>query len=309
MGAPPAIIALSRWYPLSKRGTYYGFFSASHNLGEFLSFLFVGAVVGFCGWQWGFVGSSVAGVLGVATILLLMHDTPESKGLPPIEELTGEEPSGTPGDRGKTSDLQRSVIRNPLVWVLALSSAFMYVSRYAINGWGVLFLQEIKGYTLAAATQVISVNALCGIVGTVFSGWLSDAFFSGRRNVPAFGFGVLNTVALCLFLYSGSGLVINILSMILFGVAIGVLICFLGGLMAIDIVPREATGAALGIVGMASYVGAGLQDIVSGWLINSGKTELDGVTSYNFDSAIVFWIGASVVSFILALFVARRSHS
>ena len=26
MGAPPAIIALSRWFPLSKRGTYYGFF-------------------------------------------------------------------------------------------------------------------------------------------------------------------------------------------------------------------------------------------------------------------------------------------
>ena len=247
-------------------------------------------------------------VLGVLTIVLLMHDTPESKGLPPIEELTGEETPGTPRDHGKTSDLQRSVIRNPLVWVLALSSAFMYISRYAINGWGVLFLQEIKGYTLAAATQVISVNALCGIVGTVFSGWLSDAFFHGRRNVLAFGFGVLNTVALCLFLYSGDGLVVNILSMILFGVAIGVLICFLGGLMAIDIVPREATGAALGIVGMASYVGAGLQDIVSGWLINSGKTELDGVTSYNFDSAIVFWIAASAVSFILALFVAKRSH-
>ena len=308
MGAPPAIIALSRWYPLSKRGTYYGFFSASHNLGEFLSFLFVGAVVGFFGWQWGFVGSSVAGVLGVLTIVLLMHDTPESKGLPPIEELSVEETPVTPRDHGKTSDLQRSVIRNPLVWVLALSSAFMYISRYAINGWGVLFLQEIKGYTLAAATQVISVNALCGIVGTVFSGWLSDAFFYGRRNVLAFGFGVLNTVALCLFLYSGDGLIVNILSMILFGVAIGVLICFLGGLMAIDIVPREATGAALGIVGMASYVGAGLQDIVSGWLINSGKTELDGVTSYNFDSAIVFWIAASAVSFILALFVAKRSH-
>ena len=59
MGAPPAIIALSRWYPLSKRGTYYGFFSASHNLGEFLSFLFVGAVVGFFGWQWGFVLSLI----------------------------------------------------------------------------------------------------------------------------------------------------------------------------------------------------------------------------------------------------------
>ena len=186
--------------------------------------------------------------------------------------------------------------------------AIIALSRYAINGWGVLFLQEVKGYSLATATQVISVNALLGIVGTVFSGWLSDTLFHGRRNVLAFGFGVLNTIALCLFLYSGDGMFVNLLSMVLFGMAIGVLICFLGGLMAIDIVPREATGAALGIVGMASYVGAGLQDIVSGWLINSGKTVTDGVTTYDFDTAIVFWIAASALSFILALFVSKKSH-
>ena len=186
--------------------------------------------------------------------------------------------------------------------------AIIALSRYAINGWGVLFLQEVKGYSLATATQVISVNALLGIVGTVFSGWLSDTLFHGRRNVLAFGFGVLNTVALCLFLYSGDSMFVNLLSMVLFGMAIGVLICFLGGLMAIDIVPREATGAALGIVGMASYVGAGLQDIVSGWLINSGKTVTDGVTTYDFDTAIIFWIAASALSFILALFVSKKSH-
>lgn len=308
MGAPPAIIALSRWYPLSIRGTFYGFFSASHNLGEFLSFLFVGAVVGICGWQWGFVGSSLAGVIGVVIIVCLLHDTPESKGLPPIGVLTGEETAEESHHHASTSELQRSAIRNPLVWVLALSSAFMYVSRYAINGWGVLFLQEAKGYSLATATQVISVNALLGILGTVFSGWLSDRLFHGRRNVLAFGFGVLNTLALTLFLYSGNGMFVNLLSMVLFGMAIGVLICFLGGLMAIDIVPREATGAALGIVGMASYVGAGLQDIISGWLIDSGKQVVDGVTRYDFSTAAVFWIAASALSFILALFVARRSR-
>ena len=308
MGAPPAIIALSRWYPLSIRGTYYGFFSASHNLGEFLSFLFVGAVVGIFGWQWGFVGSSVAGAVGVVIILFLLHDTPESKGLPPIEVLTGEESEEQSRKHGSTSELQRSVIRNPFVWILALSSAFMYVSRYAINGCGVLFLQEVKGYSLATATQVISVNALLGIIGTVFSGWLSDRLFHGRRNVLAFGFGVLNTLALTLFLYSGNGMFVNLLAMVLFGMAIGVLICFLGGLMAIDIVPREATGAALGIVGMASYVGAGLQDIVSGWLIDSGKTLVDGVVRYDFGTAALFWIAASALSFILALFVARGSR-
>ena len=70
MGSPSAIIALSRWYPLNKRGTYYGFFSLSHNLGEFLSFLFVGLIVSAFGWQWGFIGSSIAGAFGVVCILV-----------------------------------------------------------------------------------------------------------------------------------------------------------------------------------------------------------------------------------------------
>lgn len=309
MGAPPAIIALSRWFPLKQRGTFYGFFSASHNIGEFLSFLFVGAVVGVFGWQWGFVGSSAAGVIGIVIIAFLMHDTPESKGLPPIEILTGEKPQGGEiPDKEATSRIQRSVIRNPWVWVLALASAFMYVSRYAINGWGVLFLQEVKGFSLASATQIISINALLGVIGTIFSGWLSDRLFHGRRNALAFASGVLNTVGLCLFIYGGDSVWMNVLSMVVFGVAIGVLISFLGGLMAIDIVPREASGAALGIVGVASYMGAGLQDIISGGLIDANKKVVGDATVYNFDIAAIFWIGASVLSFLLILFLWMRQR-
>ena len=90
MGSPPAIISLSRWYPLKIRGTFYGFFSASHNFGEGLSFIFVAALVSAAGWQWGFFGASVAGALGVNLIALWLHDTPESKGLVPVEILAGE---------------------------------------------------------------------------------------------------------------------------------------------------------------------------------------------------------------------------
>lgn len=300
MGPAPAIIVLSRWFPLKKRGTFYGFFSASHNLGEFLSFVFVGTIVGAAGWQWGFIGSSLAGLLGVLIILFFLHDSPESKGLPPVEVLSKEK---QPVEKCSVSATQKEVLKNPYVWILALSSAFMYVSRYAINGWGVLLLQEKKGFSLETATQIISVNALLGIVGTIFSGWFSDKLFKGKRNMPALIFGVLNTIALCLFLYSGNSLWVNILSMVLFGIAIGVLICFIGGLMAVDIVPRNASGAALGIVGIASYIGAGIQDIVSGWLIDSNKIIEKGVTTYNFDQVSIFWVTASVLSFTLALFV------
>lgn len=305
MGPAPAIIALSRWFPIKERGTFYGFFSASHNIGEFLSFIFVGALVGLSGWQWGFVGSSLAGVLGVVIILIFMHDTPESKGLPPVEILSNETEKV---DEKSVSATQKAVLRNPYVWILALSSAFMYISRYAINGWGVLFLQEVKGFSLITATQIISINALLGIFGTVLSGWFSDKLFKGKRNAPALIFGILNTVSLCLFIFSGNNLWINMLSMVLFGTAIGVLICFLGGLMAVDLVPRNASGAALGIVGIASYIGAGLQDIISGWLIETNKVLVGTEVQYNFMPAATFWILASVISFLLILLVWEPKH-
>lgn len=299
MGAPPAIISLSRWFPLSRRGTFYGFFSASHNFGEFFSFLFVGLIVSFAGWQWGFVGSAVAGAIGVLLVLFWLHDTPESKGLPPIEKLSHEK-SQTNGE--STRELQRRVLCMPAVWVLAGASAFMYMSRYAINGWGVLYLQEAKGYSDEAAVSIISINALLGILGTVLSGWFSDTLFHGDRNKPALIFGVLNSVALALFLYGGDAVWVNVLAMVLFGIAIGVLICFVGGLMAVDIVPRKVTGAALGVVGMASYIAAGIQDVVSGWLIDRNIEVLaDGTKHYDFSSAAVFWLGASVISFLLPL--------
>ena len=299
MGSPPAVIALSRWYPLNKRGTYYGFFSASHNIGEFFSFLFVGSLVATAGWQWGFFGSTIAGVLGVIFIIFFMHDTPESKGLPSINVLANEGEKKT--DAQSVKDVQKLALRTPAVWILALASAFMYISRYAINGWGVLYLQEAKGFDLVDATQIISVNALLGIIGTVFSGWISDRFFKGSRNIPALFAGVLNTIGLTLFVYGGNSWFVNILSMILFGIAVGVLISFLGGLMAVDVVPRNATGAALGVVGMASYAAAGIQDVVSGALIDAGKIVVDGVTTYDFSTAAIFWIAASIISFMLPI--------
>lgn len=304
MGSPPAVIALSRWYPLNKRGTYYGFFSASHNIGEFFSFLFVGSLVATAGWQWGFFGSTIAGVLGVIFIIFFMHDTPESKGLPSINVLANEGEKKT--DAQSVKDVQKLALRTPAVWILALASAFMYISRYAINGWGVLYLQEAKGFDLVDATQIISVNALLGIIGTVFSGWISDRFFKGSRNIPALFAGVLNTIGLTLFVYGGNSWFVNILSMILFGIAVGVLISFLGGLMAVDVVPRNATGAALGVVGMASYAAAGIQDVVSGALIDAGKTVVDGVTTYDFSTAAIFWIAASIISFMLPILNWRR---
>jgi OPA family sugar phosphate sensor protein UhpC-like MFS transporter len=191
------------------------------------------------------------------------------------------------------------ILKHPGIWVIAISSAFIYITRYAIAGWGVLFLQKARGFDLADASQVIAFSAISGVLGTVLAGWLSDRVFKGDRVKPAVLSGILGTLSLILFLFVGGGFVLNIFYVSLFSLATGVLYCIVAGLMAVDIVPRKATGAALGVVGISSYVAAGIQDIASGYLIQGFTDQVGGVDIYNFGPVSWFWVAAAVISFVL----------
>ena len=289
MGAPPGVISLSRWFPLDRRGTYYSILSATPYLGKSLSVFALGLIVGWIGWEYGFIFSALAGVAGSAMILLMVSDTPESRGLPSVHELTGEKPRVS--DSMPTKELQIKVLRHPGIWIIALSSAFVYITQHAVSEWGVLFLQKGKGFTLVGATQVIAFSEAFGIAGTVLAGWLSDRVFKGNRFIPVLVSGVLCLLSLGAFLFTGGGYSLNIVYVSVFSLAIGVVYCTVAGLMALDIVPRKATGAALGMVGLASYIAAGVQNIVSGVMI--------GGNGFNFVPVSVFWVAACLLSFLI----------
>ena len=303
MGAASCVVGLSRWFTDKERGSFYGFWSASHNIGEAMTFIIVASIVSALGWRYGFLGAGLVGLVGALIIWRFFHDTPQSKGLPAVN-APAEKKEMNALETEEFNRAQKAVLRNPAIWILAFSSAFMYISRYAVNSWGVFYLQAEKGYSTLDASFIISISSVCGIVGTMFSGVISDKLFGGRRNIPALIFGLTNVVALCLFLLvPGVHFWVDALAMILFGLGIGVLICFLGGLMAVDIAPRNASGAALGVVGIASYIGAGLQDVMSGVLIEGNKRLVDGVEGYDFTYINWFWIGAALMSVLLALLV------
>ena len=78
--------------------------------------------------------------------------------------------------------------------------------------------------------------------------------------------------------------------------------------MVVDIVPREASGAALGVVGVASYAGAGLQDIISGHLIDANKVLISAAGEpdlyrYDFSAALQLWIAAAAASLALMIYI------
>ena len=96
--------------------------------------------------------------------------------------------------------------------------------------------------------------------------------------------------------------------MLIHGFAIGILITFLGGLMAVDLAPKKAAGAAMGLIGIASYIGAGIQELISGFLIGDTKIIVDNVITYDFSVARYFWLSSAMVSVLIALPLWKAQH-
>ena len=300
LGGPCSAIALNRWFGDKQRGTVYGFWSASHNIGEAFTFIFIASIVSFAGWQYGFINAGILGIIGAVLIFIFLRPYPQNTtdNIAPVNQK----------EVGKN---QLEVLKNSSIWLVAFASAFMYISRYAVNSWGVYYFEAEKHYSIIEASTLISVSSVCGIIGTVFSGLLSDKLFKGHRYAPACIASAINLIALCLFLFipdSDGSKIIDITSMILFGISIGILICYLGGLMAIDLAPKSATGAAVGVIGIASYIAAGIQDIVSGFFIESKKQIIDGIEVIDFSFIRMFWVLSALASLLLLLFIYYKHH-
>ncbi|MBQ2171905.1 MAG: MFS transporter [Bacteroidales bacterium] len=293
MGSPPGTISLSRWFPLKQRGTRYSIFSSTPQLGKSVSMVMTGFIVAAVGWQWGFLAAAVAGLIGVAVSLVFISDTPESEGLPSVQELSGEPVREM--DKKPTRELQKWVFRHPGIWVIAISTAFLYITQHAVSDWGVLFLQKQKSFSLSSAAQIIGYAEAFGITGNLIAGWLSDVVFRGNRVRPVVIAGILAVASLFGFLFLPGSFALNMAFVAIFSFSFSIVFCIVAGLMALDFVPRKATGAALGIVGISSYAAAGLQSMASGFLIEGFAA--DGF--YNFLPVSIFWTVACLLAFVL----------
>ncbi len=298
IGSAPSVVALSHWFGRKERGTRYGIWSASHSIGESINFAGTAFLVSLLGWRWGFFGP---GLLCFAAALILYRtiaDRPPTYGLPPIYEYKNE-PEPEAGDSiGKH---QLEVVKHPGIWMLALANSCLSVARYGMGNWGPLYLQVSKEYSGAAAGSLLAVYPIAEIIGSVTSGYVSDKFFGSRRNAPALIYGILEIGALAaLYLIPPGHRLLDSAALAVFGFALGGLLVFLGGLMAIDLVSRKAAGAAMGLVGLLTYIVAGIQDTLSGYLIDASKTIVNGAPVYSFRMVFAVWIGALVLSTLFA---------
>jgi OPA family sugar phosphate sensor protein UhpC-like MFS transporter len=240
-----------------------------------------------------------------------MQDRPQTLGLPSVAEWTDDSTVITTPVRHSAASIWRSQLKAmaiPSIWVIAMASSCMYITRYAINSWGNVYLQEIRGFDLFDANLFIFLNTAAGILGCVAYGYISDKWFEARRPPANLMFGLMQLLPLFVIFYGPNNDLLLAASLVVYGFGLSGILASLGGLFAVDIAPKKVAGAAMGFIGIFSYLGAGLQDYISGRLISNTEMRLvfsmgeqaPTVFFYDYSIPVMFWIGASVVSVILA---------
>lgn len=298
MAAPASVVTITNWFSYSERGRCYGIWNASHSIGEGITFYVIAAIVVAYGWQWGYITPGILCIGVSAWAYSFLKNAPTTIGLPDIDTWKNEKSENL--TEKSTWATQKIMFGIKAIWIVALSSALMYITRYAINSWGILYLQEARNYSLTEAAFFMSINTLAGIFGSIAYGFVSDKFFDARRPPANLIFAVIEIGALIMIFFGPSNEIVQIIAFAMYGATLSGLMASLGGLFAVDIAPKGATGAAMGFVGVFSYLGAAMQESVSATLISNNSQIINDQRIYDFESAIIFWIGSSVLSLILA---------
>lgn len=268
MGWPPCGRVMTHWFSQNERGTKMSVWNCAHNVG--------GALVGpmavygamwFGSWFYGsekelyfligtYLFPAVVAIFVALLAFVLIRDTPQSCGLPSIEQWRNDYPknySAAQEEVLSTRDIFfKYVLNNRLLWCIALANAFVYMVRYGCLDWAPTYLREAQGYDIKQAGWAYFAYEFAAIPGTLICGWVSDKLFSGRRAMPTILFMLAVALFIVLYWQFSSNYFIVTASLI----AIGFFIygpVMLIGVQALDLAPKNAAGTAAGLTGFFGY--------------------------------------------------------
>jgi MFS transporter, OPA family, glycerol-3-phosphate transporter len=256
MGWAPCGRSLGHWFSIRERGTVFAFWNIAHNVGGGLTGLLVAYSTMLLGWRSAFYVPGILAILCAVYLLLRLRDTPQSVGLPPIEEYRDDYPPQSAEDGEKELSTRRLlvdyILGNRWLWLFAMANFFTYIARYALLDWGPTYLKEARHATLGEGGISTATLEFAGIFSTILMGWLSDKL-GGRRGMVS----LLCMIPVCLGFIG----IIHVgrlsLDLVLFAI-IGFFVyppVMLLGVTALDFSSKKAVGTAAGFVGLFGYLG------------------------------------------------------
>ena len=272
MGWPPCGKSMVHWFSTRERGTVVSTWNVAHNIGGALvaNLALVGVIL-FQDWGAKFYFNALIAALIALGVFFVLEDTPQSRGLPPVEKYKDDFPPGYSDAHEETLPFReiflKHVLPNRFLWAIAMANAFCYFVRYGVVNWIPTYLETAKGFSFQESSIAWSLYEYAAIPGTIACGWLSDRWFKGRRAPMTMIFMALTLVAVVVYWMNLHGpLWIDYAALF----AIGFLIygpIMMIGLHSLDLVPKKAAGTAAGLTGLFGYVfGSAIAGTGVGWI-------------------------------------------
>lgn len=301
MGWPPCARLLNHWYSPRELASKWALWNSSQQIGCCIVLVSAGFIIEHYGWRYMFFIPAVVCVLLAFFLFNRLRDTPESLGLPPIEEYHSLNSVAFEVEEENISFwrfLCSHVLKNKLVWYVCMANFFVYVVRMTVFTWAPTFLSEFKGSTIKLAGMQTAVYDFAGIFGGLLAGYLSDKVFKGHRGrVGAILMFLLMGCIFALWQSPQGATALHFLIM----VGIGFLISgpqILVGVAASDFASKRAAGTASGLTGTFGYLGASVAGVGVGAVVDN----------FGWDFAfIMITISALLGAFFFALTWNHRS--
>lgn len=302
MGGPASARIMANWFSPNELGTKWGIWNISHQVGGGVILVLGGYLTQHYGWRSAFFIPAGVAVLGGLFLINRLRDTPESLGLPPVEEYrndtTREKVEALDSKHPVKDILFGHILKNREIWFLSLANFFVYIVRYGAMDWAPTFLVEVKHSSIVNASFKTSAIEFLGIAGSMVAGWASDKYFPGRRWILNVTYMVLLAASVVGFWLLPGGH--SVLEGVLLG-AVGFLVYgpqMLVGVCAADAAGKHAASTANGMTGFFGYMGSIVSGVGTGWMVEH----------YGWSGGFTLLIGSALIGAVLFLGTRHTTH-
>ena len=169
-----------RWFN-SRRGLAVGILSSGSSSGQIVFAPLMLLIIGYIGWRMGSYVLVACAVVAVTMVWLLMRDKPADVGLEPYEEGPREDKT-RPSGGGATPPATpagpvmgiRDAIKTPTFWLLCGVFSICGGTANGLIGTHLIPHALEQGFERGTVSVAFALMGTMNVVGTLFSGWLTD---------------------------------------------------------------------------------------------------------------------------------------
>ncbi|TCG09050.1 MFS transporter [Paraburkholderia steynii] len=298
---------VASWFPTKERGTASAIFNSAQYFAAVIFTPLMAWLTHAFGWHHVYIVMGLAGFLLALTWLKVMKNPANHPGvnrseLEHIEQGGGlihghQTAADSRGGHARWS-VMRQLLTNRMLLGVYLAQFCINVLTYFFLTWFPIYLVQARGMTILQAGLVASLPAICGFLGGVLGGVLSDTMIrhghslTVARKVPIVGGMLLSACIIGCNYVDTDWLVVALMSLAFFGKGLGAL----GWAVVADTSPKEAIGLSGSIFNMFGNMAGIVTPIVIGYLV---------AQSGSFNSALAF-VGVNALVTIFSYLVIVR---